>query len=458
MDMEGGNLDKRSAGEASVDAIDRYTGLDRLLYWRLYPSTLHYALFLVLAVLAFFAFFPERQAEGNLANEIVWKLWWPGLSFLVLLGGRIWCGVCPFGGLADMAARLGKPTGLPPAIVRKTGPWLGVVSVFLFGLAFLALGLEGNAVATGIILVGIAVLAFGLSLVYRGRNFCRYLCPVGMITRVYSFFSLIRVRGGGMKRRPQACPAGQSPASLLQPSQCQFCGVCTKKESPGIRTYTSRGEGGMLRLPTRVEFGPVEATLSVLLLGLMAADSVRMTPLFARFQQAALPYIAYNYRLTVIIGVSGLTALLLAASLLASRLLAVNGTEQGKVFRSLGFALLPLTLGVFMALALQHLWSGAWPSLQTIAAETRLIDWSGHMPPENVYFFSVPLKIVQFAILSIGLWFSLKLAGRLLPVASATVPVQASMSGDSRINQKPVVLLAAAGLGFLFLLPMSGAC
>jgi len=434
-------------------------GIDRLLYWRRYPASLHAAFYLTLAVLVFFAFYPPRQAEGNLATEVVWKLWWPGLSFLLLAAGRVWCGVCPFGGLSDLAARLRRPRHAPPGFIRKAGPWLGVVSVFLFGIAFLALGLEGNAAATGVILVGMAALAFGLSLAWKGRNFCRYLCPIGMITRVYSFFSWMRVRGGGGRRPAMACPVGQSPASLRQPSQCHLCGACTKEGSAGVRTFT--GFAGA-RLPARTEFGRVEATLSIVMLGLMAADSVRMTPLFARYQRGALPWFGFNYRLSVIVGVAALTALLLASFALVSRLLARRPGGAESVFRSLGFSLLPLTFGVFMALALQHLWSGAWPSLQTIAAESRLLDWTGHMPPEDVYFVSIPLKIIQFVFLAVGLGWSLRLAGRTLQPGRekpGPVPLEVAphKSGATSLK-RPVILLAAGGISFLFLLPMSGAC
>lgn len=451
-----GNSSRPSDSSGGAGSAER-TGLDRILYWSGYPSKLHILLYLILAILVYFAFNPARQAEGNLATEVVWKLWWPGLSFMMLIGGRVWCGVCPFGGLADLAARLRQPSSAPPRLFRQAGPWLGIVSVFFFGIAFLALGLEMNAVATGGILVGMAALSFGFSLAYKGRNFCRYLCPIGMITRVYSFFSWLTVRGGGGARPAVSCPVGQSPASLRQPSQCQLCGTCTKEPLSGVRTAT--GFAGV-RLPARAEFGRVEATLSVVLLGLMASDTVRMTPLFARYQRNALPYFNHNYRLSVIAGVAGLTAVLLVGSLLLTRLLARRSGSGAGIYRSLGFALLPLTFGVFMALALQHLWSGTWPSLQTIAAETRLLDWTGHMPPDDVYFVSIPLKLIQFTFLSVGLWFSMRLAGRTIMADTSETRATASETTKTATEapRQPIILFAAGAISLLFLLPMSGAC
>lgn len=440
-----------------VEERERPGAFGKLLRWRLYPGLFHWLFYIALAILIYFAFAPGQRGEGNLATEVVWRLWWPLLPFALLLGGRIWCGVCPFGGAADAAARLAGKRPAPPSLFRKAGPWLGAASVFVFGISFLALGLEADSGATGIILIAMTLLAAILSLVYRGRTFCRYLCPVGMITRVYSFFSWTRPEGSGNRGEVKSCPVGLSTVSLRQPSQCHLCGGCTDARTPG--GITTRFTPAGTRKPEIREFGRAEAILSLLLLGLMAADSVRMTSLFARYQQAALPVFGYNYRLAVIAGVTALTGMVLAVQLLITRLGAWR-QEVKPAFAGASFALLPLTLGVFLSLALQHLWSGALPSLQTILVESRLIDWSGHMPPANVYFTSLPLKAIQFSMLGAGLFISMKVTGWDF---GEKKPADGSrLAGDIRLTgawpRRAMVLLAAAGFGFLFYLPMSGAC
>ncbi|MBI5870301.1 MAG: 4Fe-4S binding protein [Actinobacteria bacterium] len=419
----------------------RGAGIDPLLRWRYYPRLFHWLFFAVTIVLTYFAFAPGQRGEGNLATEVVWRLWWPLLPFVLLVGGRIWCGVCPFGGVSDAASSLSKSRRTPPAWLRKAGPWLGVFSVFGFGMAFLALGLEADSGATGTILIGMVALPFMLALLYRGRTFCRYLCPVGFITRAYSYFSWLRPHGSPERNGTMAvCPVGQSPASLRQPSQCQMCGECTR--GPEARGITTGFTAGSPRLPGTKEFGRPEAVLSLLMLGLMAADSVRMTQVFARYQHMALPYLGYNYRLTVAAGVTGLVGVILVLQLAIAWI--ASRKDSGKAFNAIGFSYLPLTLGVFLSLALQHLWSGALPSLQTVLVESRLIDWAGHMPPANVYFVSIPLKLMQFAMLGTGLYYSLSLARK-------------DLSGGA-IGRGAMVITAFAGFGFLFLLPMSGAC
>ncbi|MHB8793666.1 MAG: 4Fe-4S binding protein [Thermoleophilia bacterium] len=441
----------------------RRTGIDPFLRWRYYPRLFHWLFFAATVVLAYFAFAPGQRGEGNLATEVVWRLWWPILPFLLLIGGRIWCGVCPFGGVSDAGGRLAKSRKAPPVILRKIGPWLGIFSVFGFGMAFLALGLEADSGATGTILIGMVALPFLLALFYRGRTFCRYLCPVGFITRAYSYFSWLRPLGSHERTGTMAvCPVGQSPAGLRQPSQCQMCGECTR--GPQARGITTRFTMGSPRLPGAKEFGRPEAVLSLLLLGLMAADSVRMTQVFARYQHLALPYLGYNYRLTVVVGVTGLVGVILMLQLATAWI--VSRRTSGPAFNVIGFSYLPLTLGVFLSLALQHLWSGILPSLQTVLVESRLIDWSGHMPPTNVYFVSIPLKLMQIALLGVGLYYSLALArknhasGAFAQTALAGSAEVTRNDGLSRgaIGRSAMVLAAFAGFGFLFLLPMSGAC
>ena len=442
------------AGQASRNPREGggHSGIDVLLRWRMYPGLLHLFFYAMLAVIVYFAFAPQHSEE-NIATALVWKLWWPALPFLILLGGRIWCGVCPFGGAADAAGRLRKNQPHAPRVIRSAGPWLGLASVFLFGLSFLSFGLEANARATGLILILMTTAAFGLSLLWRGRSFCRYLCPVGLITRVYSFFSMIRVSGSGIGHAGgKRCPAGQAPAALRQPSQCQLCGGCLKCDGPGgVTTSFSLGSP---RQPASKEFGAIEAGISLLLMGLMAADSVRMTSLFARFQQAMLPFFGFNYRLTVVAGVTGLAAAVAGLAVLVlfiakpgRRLLTLTGAS---------FTVLPLTLGVFLSLAVQHLWSGGWPALQTMLVEFRLVSWSGHMPPTNVYLFSWPLKLMQLGLLGTGLMLSLSLAGKRLPGKDSATT--SASSGRTAWMHRAVILASAAGFGFLFILPMSGAC
>lgn len=440
------------------------TGIDPLLRWRYYPRLFHWLFFAATVTLIYFAFAPGQKGEGNLATEVVWRLWWPLLPFLLLAGGRIWCGVCPFGGVADAAGRLSKTRKAPPALLRRLGPWLGIFSVFVFGMAFLALGLEADSGATGTILIGMVVFPFFLSLLYRGRTFCRYLCPVSFITRAYSYFSWLRPHGSREKTGTMAvCPVGQSPASLRQPSHCQMCGVCTR--TPEARGITTGFTVASPRLPGVQEFGRPEAVLSLLLLGLMAADSVRMTQVFARFQFFALPYLGYNYRLTVAAGVTGLVGIIFVLQLAIARFSSrrdmraghdITGSDSGSgtTFNAIGFTYLPMTMGVFLALALQHLWSGALPSLQTVLVESRLIDWSGHMPPTNVYFVSIPLKIMQGVLLGTGLYFSLALSRN----NRVFKRLASGAASGGAIGRSAMVLTAFAGFGFLFLLPMSGAC
>ncbi len=453
---------------AAVRPRRRLPGIDPLLRWRLYPRIFHWPLFAAMVTLVYFAFAPGQRGEGNLATEVVWRLWWPGLAFALLLGGRIWCGICPFGGVADAAGKVSGKRPAPPHAFRVVAPWLGVFSVLGFGMSFLALGLEANAGATGVILIGMTALAFGLSAAFRGRSFCRYLCPVGMITRVYSYFSWLRPLGSPKSEGKTAvCPVGQSPASLRQPSHCQLCGACTSTSE--MRGITTRVVPASPRIPGVQEFGRPEAVLSLLLLGLMASDSIRMTQVFARYQHLALPYLGYNYRLSVIVGVAGLTGAIFLIQVLASRLGGRRITAAGSApatagpelmadaaggsshrngfttFNAIGFTYLPLTMAVFLSLALQHLWSGALPSLQTILVESRLIDWSGHMPPANVYFVSLPLKGLQLALLGLGLYFSMSLARK-------------HLTRRGTAGRSIMVLTAFAGFGLLFLLPMSGAC
>ncbi|MGV8849203.1 MAG: 4Fe-4S binding protein [Propionibacteriaceae bacterium] len=147
-----------------------------------------------------------------------------GFAVLVatLLVGNVFCGwICPFGALQDALTWVRRKTKLPtltvPAVWDRWLRWgrfvvLAVVIYFsvstaklwfsdydpyvtLFGLGWF---FEFNP-STMWISISILVLIVGGSLLVD-RLWCRYLCPLGAVFAVLSFFSLVRIR-----RSPKVC-------------------------------------------------------------------------------------------------------------------------------------------------------------------------------------------------------------------------------------------------------------
>ncbi len=378
----------------------------------------------------------------NVGAALVWQLWWPLLPFLILLTARAWCAVCPFAALSSMAQRT-RPSAIPvpPPWVRRTGPWLAAISLALVGFLFLLLSLESNGPLTAILLLLFASATLAAGTLWRGRVWCRYLCPLGMMAGLYSRLAFLRLAAPSDPARAasvatKCCPVFTSPVSSRRAQDCVLCGACLK--APGGEAVVAR-----FGAPPLAEelLSPPEGVAASLLLGLMLVDAWRMTPFYLRYMAWAVPQAAGNYGAAQAMAIAGVSGLLLAVQA-GVALLAGRGRWSWRRFAHQSAALLPLALATQLALSGQHLMATG-EVLQNLGAELGLLA-PGHMPPIDAYVTVWPVKGLQWAALAVGAVASLRLAG----------------AGAARRPHLPVAAIALIALALLaiFAQPMSVAC
>ena len=69
--------------------------------------------------------FAHWLRNTNLSNLIVWSYWWPVIVIIAILGGRLWCTVCPVELMTYWAGRIGLRQPVPR--ILKSG-W--IVTIF----------------------------------------------------------------------------------------------------------------------------------------------------------------------------------------------------------------------------------------------------------------------------------------------------------------------------------------
>ncbi|NIQ91237.1 MAG: 4Fe-4S binding protein [Deltaproteobacteria bacterium] len=194
----------------------------------------------------------------NIAIIFVWILWWALLKTVLLpLGGRVWCLICPLPAPGEWVARktisavryLEKPLrGMHHRFLGLNKDWpTNLGNIWLQNALFLVLISFGiilltRPVATAIVFLVILALTLGLSIVYRGRVFCLYLCPVGGFLGTYSMASCTELRAvdpevckehkekcclvGG--EDGWGCPWGQYVGKMDRNNYCGLCTECIK--------------------------------------------------------------------------------------------------------------------------------------------------------------------------------------------------------------------------------------
>jgi hypothetical protein len=169
----------------------------------------------VVMVIAFAATIPTILNVEH-GNRLTWTVCIAILPFFwMTFGYHVWRRICPLAVMGQIGRLLGKPGG------RKMGEWLGK-NYILLQLTLMVVALTLRLVATNgsdVWLAGflgaVALAAIVTSFVYAGKTWCNFLCPVGLVEKIYT--------------EPAHAAAHKSDLS----SQCAPCVAC-KKHCPDI--------------------------------------------------------------------------------------------------------------------------------------------------------------------------------------------------------------------------------
>ncbi|HUY07266.1 MAG TPA: 4Fe-4S binding protein [Acidimicrobiales bacterium] len=190
----------------------------------------------------------------NFGTAITWYIWFCLVFVMMVVVGRAWCAMCPFGGFAEWVQRgslwkrtqhrLGLGRKLPEPIARY-GFLLSVGTFLLLTWIeeFFNIAGPGNPWATSFMVLGIVASALLFFLIFERRTFCRYICPlsaligtVGAMGSVAGFRTRDRqicldcetkdcMRGG---TNGYGCPWYTWPGSADSNLACGLCSECYK--------------------------------------------------------------------------------------------------------------------------------------------------------------------------------------------------------------------------------------
>ena len=190
----------------------------------------------------------------NFGAAITWYVWFCLVFVMMVVVGRAWCAMCPFGGFAEWVQRrtffrrTQKALGLGrkfPEPLARLGFLIPVVSflVLTWIEEFFNIAGPGNPADTSWMVVGIVSSALIFFLVFERRTFCRYVCPlttligtVGSMGSVAGFRTRDRevcltcrtkdcMRGG---TDGFGCPWYTWPGSADSNLYCGLCSECYK--------------------------------------------------------------------------------------------------------------------------------------------------------------------------------------------------------------------------------------
>lgn len=190
----------------------------------------------------------------NFGTAITWYVWFCLVFVMMVVVGRAWCAMCPFGGLAEWIQRRAlwqraqRSLGLGWTMPQQVAQYGFLLSVGAFVLLtyleeFFNIAGPGTPRDTSWMVLGIVASALLVFLLFERRTFCRYLCPltaligtVGAMGSVAGFRTRDRdmcvscktkdcMRGG---ESGYGCPWYTWPGSADSNLACGLCTECFK--------------------------------------------------------------------------------------------------------------------------------------------------------------------------------------------------------------------------------------
>lgn len=333
--------------------------------------------------------FGTSVGNKNLSIVLVWIIWWAVLILiLVPFLGRTWCSICPLplpGEWLQQGTVLGPRKGISglgkglrwPRKLRSIWLQNGIFTMMaLFSTVILT-----RPAVTAWLLLGLILTAVGISLVFRQRAFCRYICPVGGFIGLYSQTAPLelRVREPAVCRDHTSktcitgnengfsCPWNVYPGSLTSNTNCGLCMECLRTCTKDNIALNLRKWGKDLEQDRQGSLD--EAFKALLMMGSALVYSTVMLGPWAELKTAAFalgtaPWWIYAGIFLAVIGLI-LPGLFYLATRLAHHLSPPAGTIKD-AFSAYAKTLIPLGLTAWGAFSLSLFFSSVsylWPVL-----------------------------------------------------------------------------------------------
>lgn len=424
-----------------------------------YPAIFQIPVAIIFAFIVFELVAGPAEAHDNFGTAATWVLWWPLLPILLLLFGRFWCIVCPFGYLNDIVQKFVGSKKPVPKFLQKYGIWIIDITFLMITWSDHVWGVVENPRGSGVLLLMITTAVILSGALLERRTWCRYLCFLGGLSGNYSRAGLIELRGTpevcstcktatcykGTSEVP-GCPMFEFPKTMESSAECNLCGNCVKNcpnDSIRISPRKPTEELWNIRKP-RIEV----AFLSIVIMGIVFVQNITMLKIWDTILKSLEDVLGTtNYYITFT--VTFFIAMLIPVTLLALTGLIAKKFNKATVkenFTRFGYAIIPLDLAGHIAHNLFHLLAEGKSVLYTGMG---LFGMTSH-DASTAIFPSSTIQILQYIIIGIGTIGSIYTAYRI----AKSSQTKEKLIATSTVYAILMILLAIANI-FLFSLPMA---
>lgn len=353
--------------------------------------------------------------DSNISLLLVWANWEPLLILSCLLLARMWCSFCPIGFFSNLVRKLKFRRWKIQARYLNFGFFISAIGLAVIFWSQAALDMWKKPSETAWLLLAMLGSALIFALLFDGKIWCRYVCPLGQMVATFARTSIVEVRANynycshectsfdcytGRDDTP-GCSMGRGPFAMTTNQDCVLCGNCMKACKNEAVRFNLRPPGWEL-------WNTRSADIAMILF----VPLLWGTQIFRGLDHTSIPQ-----RLDVYVGSMELTyGLLMLGAVLFAYHVAVAGvaftglvdTDAGKGFGSTFFmAMLPLVYANEIALRLVPLLNHAADFFVILGNQV------GYSFPYIAFRLDMQsIYILQIVIIIIGLIFSFFVASK----------------------------------------------
>lgn len=137
--------------------------------------------------------FANPTKENLFTKNLFWGLFWSLFMVLTLVSfGRIFCGICPHGFLGKYISKYGLNLDMPKFLKNR---YIGITILVVgwWGVYYALPGALKMPLATAIMFTVLSIVAFIFYFLYKDMSYCKYICPIGNLTKAYQKVSFTKL-------------------------------------------------------------------------------------------------------------------------------------------------------------------------------------------------------------------------------------------------------------------------
>jgi transcriptional regulator with AAA-type ATPase domain/NAD-dependent dihydropyrimidine dehydrogenase PreA subunit len=216
-------------------------------FYPIAPQIVVAGMFVMVVILGIWG---NPSPDSNISLLLVWANWEPLLILSCLLLARIWCSFCPIGFFSNLVRKVKLKRTKIPAQYLNYGFFISAVGLAIIFWAQAALHMFERPTETAWLLLAMLGSAVLFALLFEGRIWCRYVCPLGQMVATFARASIVEVRSNynycshectdyvcytGRGDTP-GCSMGKGPFAMDTNQDCVLCGNCMKAcENQAVR-------------------------------------------------------------------------------------------------------------------------------------------------------------------------------------------------------------------------------